>query len=75
MLRSQAAFSRLSLAFRCDQYTLCQRLETEEHARDNAEDNLKLEVERGMEVLEVGIQFSNTYFFIIAFTTPDYGNY
>ncbi|XP_043103316.1 uncharacterized protein si:ch211-163l21.11 [Puntigrus tetrazona] len=48
----QAAFSRLSLAFRCDQYTLCQRLETEEHARDNAEDNLKLEVERGMEVLE-----------------------
>ncbi|XP_021334105.1 uncharacterized protein si:ch211-163l21.11 isoform X2 [Danio rerio] len=48
----EAAFSRLSLAFRCDQYTLCQRLETEEHARDNAEDNLKLEVERGMEVLE-----------------------
>ncbi|XP_058641718.1 inositol 1,4,5-triphosphate receptor associated 2 isoform X3 [Onychostoma macrolepis] len=47
-----AAFSQLSLAFRCDQYTLCQRLETEEHARDNAEDNLKLEVERGMEVLE-----------------------
>ncbi|KTG46522.1 hypothetical protein cypCar_00022883 [Cyprinus carpio] len=48
----QAAFSQLSLAFRCDQYTLCQRLEMEEHARDNAEDNLKLEVERGMEVLE-----------------------
>ncbi|XP_016086616.1 lymphoid-restricted membrane protein [Sinocyclocheilus grahami] len=48
----EAAFSQLSLAFRCDQYTLCQRLETEEHARDNAEDNLKLEVERGMEVLE-----------------------
>ncbi|XP_073675870.1 uncharacterized protein [Garra rufa] len=48
----EAAFSRLSLAFRCDQYTLCQRLETEEHARNNAEDNLKMEVERGMEVLE-----------------------
>ncbi|XP_059378796.1 inositol 1,4,5-triphosphate receptor associated 2 [Carassius carassius] len=48
----EAAFSQLSLAFRCDQYTLCQRLEMEEHARDNAEDNLKLEVERGMEVLE-----------------------
>ncbi|XP_050973667.1 inositol 1,4,5-triphosphate receptor associated 2 [Labeo rohita] len=48
----EAAFSRLSLAFRCDQYTLCQRLETEEHARDNAEDNLRLEVERGKEVLE-----------------------
>ncbi|XP_026104950.1 lymphoid-restricted membrane protein isoform X1 [Carassius auratus] len=48
----EAAFSQLSLAFRCDQYTLCQRLEMEEHARDNAEENLKLEVERGMEVLE-----------------------
>ncbi|XP_051758354.1 inositol 1,4,5-triphosphate receptor associated 2 isoform X2 [Ctenopharyngodon idella] len=48
----EAAFSRLSLAFRCDQFTLCQRLETEEHARDNAEDNLKLEVERGMEIIE-----------------------
>ncbi|XP_067268776.1 inositol 1,4,5-triphosphate receptor associated 2 [Pseudorasbora parva] len=48
----EVAFSQLSLAFRCDQFTLCQRLETEEHARDNAEDNLKLEVERGMEVIE-----------------------
>ncbi|XP_048065519.1 inositol 1,4,5-triphosphate receptor associated 2 isoform X1 [Megalobrama amblycephala] len=48
----EAAFSRLSVAFRCDQFTLCQRLETEEHARDNAEDNLKLEVERGMEIIE-----------------------
>ncbi|KAK2898553.1 hypothetical protein Q8A67_009971 [Cirrhinus molitorella] len=48
----EAAFSQLSLTFRCDQYTLCQRLETEEHARDNAEENLKLEVERGMEMLE-----------------------
>ncbi|XP_039513865.1 inositol 1,4,5-triphosphate receptor associated 2 isoform X2 [Pimephales promelas] len=48
----EAAFSRLSLAFQCDQFTLCQRLETEEHARDNAEDNLKLEVERSMEVIE-----------------------
>ncbi|XDV49075.1 hypothetical protein PO909_018396, partial [Leuciscus waleckii] len=48
----QAAFSQLSLAFHCDQFTLCQRLESEEHARDNAEDNLKLEVERSMEVIE-----------------------
>ncbi|XP_056117000.1 inositol 1,4,5-triphosphate receptor associated 2 isoform X1 [Rhinichthys klamathensis goyatoka] len=48
----EAAFSRLSLAFHCDQFTLCQRLETEEHARDNAEENLKLEVERSMEVIE-----------------------
>ncbi|KAK7145998.1 hypothetical protein R3I93_013656 [Phoxinus phoxinus] len=48
----EAAFSRLSLAFHCDQFTLCQRLEADEHARDNAEDNLKLEVERSMEVIE-----------------------
>ncbi|XP_051949830.1 inositol 1,4,5-triphosphate receptor associated 2 [Xyrauchen texanus] len=48
----ETAFSQLSLAYRCDQYTLCQRLEAEEHARDKAEDNLKLEVERGMEMLE-----------------------
>ncbi|XP_057212895.1 inositol 1,4,5-triphosphate receptor associated 2 [Triplophysa rosa] len=48
----EAAFSQLSLSFRCDQYTLCQRLEAEEHARDKAENNLKLEVERGMEMLQ-----------------------
>ncbi|TRY60097.1 hypothetical protein DNTS_012005 [Danionella cerebrum] len=48
----ETAFSRLCLAFHCDHHTLCQRLEMEEHARNNAEDNLKLEVERGMEVLE-----------------------
>ncbi|XP_036433871.1 inositol 1,4,5-triphosphate receptor associated 1 [Colossoma macropomum] len=41
------AFSQLALAFRCDQYTLDQRLQAEEHARNNAEENLMLEVERG----------------------------
>nr|XP_055025201.1 inositol 1,4,5-triphosphate receptor associated 2 isoform X2 [Misgurnus anguillicaudatus] len=48
----EAAFSELSLSFRCDQYTLCQRLEAEEHARNKAESNIKLEVERGMEMLQ-----------------------
>ncbi|XP_065103051.1 uncharacterized protein [Paramisgurnus dabryanus] len=48
----EAAFSELSMAFRCDQYTLCQRLEAEEHARNKAESNIKLEVERGMEMLQ-----------------------
>ncbi|KAA0714057.1 hypothetical protein E1301_Tti007217 [Triplophysa tibetana] len=48
----EATFSQLSLSFCCDQYTLCKRLEAEEHARDKAENNLKLEVERGMEMLQ-----------------------
>ncbi|XP_037391487.1 inositol 1,4,5-triphosphate receptor associated 1 isoform X2 [Pygocentrus nattereri] len=46
------AFSQLALAFRCDQYTLDQRLQAEEHARNNAEENLMLEVERGQDLLE-----------------------
>ncbi|XP_056629333.1 inositol 1,4,5-triphosphate receptor associated 2 isoform X2 [Triplophysa dalaica] len=48
----EATFSQLSLSFCCDQYTLFKRLEAEEHARDKAENNLKLEVERGMEMLQ-----------------------
>ncbi|KAL7884984.1 hypothetical protein AOLI_G00077540 [Acnodon oligacanthus] len=46
------AFSQLALAFRCDQYTLDHRLQAEEHARNNAEENLMLEVERGQDLLE-----------------------
>lgn len=61
MLESQAAFSQMSLAFRCDQYTLCQRLEAEEHARNKAERNLKLEVERGMEMLQVQSKWEIIY--------------
>ncbi|KAG9270745.1 protein MRVI1-like [Astyanax mexicanus] len=46
------AFSHLALAFHCDQYTLDQRLQAEEHARNYAEESLKLEVERGQDLLE-----------------------
>lgn len=50
---SQTAFSQIALAFRCDQYTLKQRLQAEEHARNLAEENIQLELTRGRETLEV----------------------
>lgn len=49
----QTAFSQIALAFRCDQYTLKQRLQAEEHARNLAEENIQLELSRGRETLEV----------------------
>lgn len=49
----QSAFSQIALAFRCDQYTLKQRLQAEEHARNLAEENIQLELTRGRETLEV----------------------
>lgn len=49
----QRAFSQIALAFRCDQYTLKQRLQAEEHARNLAEENVQLELTRGRETLEV----------------------
>ncbi|XP_041859824.1 inositol 1,4,5-triphosphate receptor associated 2 isoform X2 [Melanotaenia boesemani] len=51
-LPPQTAFSQISLAFRCDQYTLKQRLQAEEHARNLAEENIQLELTRGRETLE-----------------------
>ncbi|XP_022059228.1 inositol 1,4,5-triphosphate receptor associated 2 [Acanthochromis polyacanthus] len=48
----EAAFAQISLAFRCDQYTLKQRLQAEEHARNLAEENVQLELSRGRETLE-----------------------
>ncbi|XP_029912708.1 lymphoid-restricted membrane protein isoform X2 [Myripristis murdjan] len=48
----EAAFSQISLAFCCDQYTLKQRLQAEEHARNLAEENIQLELTRGRETLE-----------------------
>ncbi|XP_069545002.1 inositol 1,4,5-triphosphate receptor associated 2 [Brachyistius frenatus] len=48
----ESAFSQLSLAFRCDQYTLKQRLQAEEHARNLAEENIQLELTLGRETLE-----------------------
>ncbi|XP_069382017.1 inositol 1,4,5-triphosphate receptor associated 2 isoform X2 [Paralichthys olivaceus] len=48
----ESAFSQIALAFRCDQYTLKQRLQAEEHARNLAEENIQLELTRGRETLE-----------------------
>ncbi|KAM9752838.1 uncharacterized protein ACNS7B_009173 [Menidia menidia] len=48
----EIAFSQIALAFRCDQYTLKQRLQAEEHARNLAEENIQLELTRGRETLE-----------------------
>eukprot|EP00063_Salmo_salar_P016359 XP_013991194.1 PREDICTED: protein MRVI1-like isoform X2 [Salmo salar] len=45
-------FSQIALAFRSDQYTLKQRLQAEEHARNLAEENIQLELMRGRETLE-----------------------
>lgn len=53
LLFLQTAFSQIALAFRCDQYTLKQRLQAEEHARNLAEENIQLELTRGRETLEV----------------------
>lgn len=53
LVLSQVAFSQIALAFRCDQYTLKQRLQAEEHARNLAEENIQLELSRGRETLEV----------------------
>ncbi|XP_055078735.1 inositol 1,4,5-triphosphate receptor associated 2 [Periophthalmus magnuspinnatus] len=49
----EAAFCQITLAFRCDQYTLKQRLQAEEHARNLAEENVQLELARGRETLEM----------------------
>ncbi|KAM8863839.1 uncharacterized protein AB9W97_018461 isoform 1-T1 [Spinachia spinachia] len=48
----EAAFSQIALASRCDQFTLKQRLQAEEHARNLAEENVQLELTRGRETLE-----------------------
>nr|XP_020476371.1 protein MRVI1-like [Monopterus albus] len=48
----EAAFLQIALAFRSDQYTLKQRLQAEEHARNLAEENIQLELSRGRETLE-----------------------
>ncbi|KAG2468502.1 MICA2 monooxygenase, partial [Polypterus senegalus] len=48
----QTAFAQLSLAFKCDQYTLKKRLQVEERARDVAEENIKRELEAGCTILK-----------------------
>uniref|UniRef100_A0A671YJD2 Si:ch211-163l21.11 n=2 Tax=Sparus aurata TaxID=8175 RepID=A0A671YJD2_SPAAU len=48
----ESAFVQIAMAFRCDQYTLKQRLQAEEHDRNLAEENVQLELTRGRETLE-----------------------
>ncbi|XP_036958563.1 inositol 1,4,5-triphosphate receptor associated 2 [Acanthopagrus latus] len=48
----ESAFAQIAMAFRCDQYTLKQRLQAEEHDRNLAEENVQLELTRGRETLE-----------------------
>ncbi|KFO94763.1 Lymphoid-restricted membrane protein, partial [Buceros rhinoceros silvestris] len=53
-LTPQAAFAHLSLAFRCDMFTLQQRVQVEKRARDAAEENIQEELGQCQAALEVG---------------------
>ncbi|NWI68848.1 LRMP protein, partial [Todus mexicanus] len=48
----QAAFAHLSLAFRCDMFTLQQRVQVEKRARDAAEENIQEEMGQCQAALE-----------------------
>ncbi|NWW12866.1 LRMP protein, partial [Oreocharis arfaki] len=48
----QAAFAHLALAFRCDMFTLQQRVEVEKRARDAAEENIQEELGQCRAALE-----------------------
>lgn len=50
----QAAFAHLALAFRCDVFTLRQRVQVETQARDAAEENIQEELGQCRAALEVG---------------------
>lgn len=50
----QAAFAHLALAFRCDTFTLQQRVQVEKRARDAAEENIQEELGQCRAALEVG---------------------
>lgn len=49
----QAAFAHLALAFRCDVFTLRQRVQVEKRARDAAEENIQEELGQCRAALEV----------------------
>lgn len=53
-LTPQAAFAHLALAFRCDLFTLQQRVQVERRARDAAEENIQEELGQCRAALEVG---------------------
>ncbi|XP_051495214.1 inositol 1,4,5-triphosphate receptor associated 2-like isoform X1 [Apus apus] len=48
----EAAFAHLALAFRCDVFTLRQRVQVEKRARDAAEENIREELEQCRAALE-----------------------
>ncbi|KFR10188.1 Lymphoid-restricted membrane protein, partial [Opisthocomus hoazin] len=48
----QAAFAHLALAFRCDVFTLRQRVQVEKRARDTAEENIQEELGQCRAALE-----------------------
>ncbi|XP_069488824.1 inositol 1,4,5-triphosphate receptor associated 2-like [Ambystoma mexicanum] len=48
----EAAFAHLSLAFRCDSFTLRRRVQVEERARDVAEENIQQELDECRTVLQ-----------------------
>ncbi|GAB0200163.1 inositol 1,4,5-triphosphate receptor associated 2-like [Grus japonensis] len=48
----EAAFAHLALAFRCDMFTLRQRVQVEKRARDTAEENIQEELEQCRAALE-----------------------
>ncbi|KAM9595355.1 inositol 1,4,5-triphosphate receptor associated 2-like [Morphnus guianensis] len=50
----EAAFAHLALAFRCDMFTLRQRVQVEKRARDAAEENIQEELGQCRAALEVG---------------------
>ncbi|NXJ09787.1 LRMP protein, partial [Odontophorus gujanensis] len=52
--RPQAAFAHLALAFRCDVFTLQQRVQVETRAQDTAEENIQEELGQCRAALEVG---------------------
>ncbi|KAM6108304.1 LOW QUALITY PROTEIN: uncharacterized protein FYW35_010538 [Pterocles gutturalis] len=54
LTEQDAAFAHLALAFRCDVFTLRQRVQVEKRARDAAEENIQEELGQCRVALEVG---------------------
>ncbi|XP_041945521.1 inositol 1,4,5-triphosphate receptor associated 2 isoform X1 [Alosa sapidissima] len=49
----ESAFFQFAMAFRCDQYTLPQRLQAEEHDRAVAQENLQMELNHTKDTLQL----------------------
>lgn len=50
---AECAFAQFAMAFHCDQYTLTQRLQAEEHDRSVALENLQLELQNTRDTLQM----------------------